>query len=64
MYLLRKGLVPMPSLAVPGPAKAHPLEQMDDNMFGPLPRRDHQTKLLGEKKKTQQQTHLESSNPL
>lgn len=42
----------MPSPAMSGTAKTHSLEQMDENMFGPLPRRDLQAKQLG------------SSNPL
>lgn len=33
----------MPSLAMLGTAKTHPLEQMNENMFGPLPRRDLKT---------------------
>lgn len=41
----------MPPPAMPGSAKTHPLEQMDENMSGPLPRRDLQSKPLDLKKK-------------
>lgn len=50
----------MPSPDMPASAKAHPLEQTYENIFGLLPTRDLQTKQLDFFKKS----YLESSNPL